>query len=186
MPRVLIVDDKEENRYYLQALLTGHGFAVDAARHGAEALILARQRAPDLVVSDLLMPVMDGFTLLRHWKADAKFKAIPFVVYTATYTEAADALAAHRFAPDAPPVAAVRIRVTDTGIGIKPADLGTLFQPFRQVDSGLARQHEGTGLGLAICRRLATLMGGDVAVASEWGRGSEFTVTLPRQPRPAP
>ncbi len=101
-------------------------------------------------------------------------------------TLAADALAAHRFAPDAPPVAAVRIRVTDTGIGIRPADLGTLFQPFRQVDSGLARQHEGTGLGLAICRRLATLMGGDVAVASEWGRGSEFTVTLPRQPRPAP
>jgi len=74
---------------------------------------------------------------------------------------------------------ALRLAVADTGIGIKPEDLGTLFQPFRQIDSGLMRHHEGTGLGLAICRRLASLLGGEIHVASEWGKGSVFTLTLP-------
>jgi PAS domain S-box-containing protein len=74
---------------------------------------------------------------------------------------------------------AVRLRVTDTGIGIKPENMKVLFQPFRQIDTGLARQHEGTGLGLAICRRLAGLLGGEIAVKSEWSKGSEFSVSLP-------
>lgn len=90
MNRILIVDDKEENLYYLDALLTGHGYEAETARHGAEALVKARQRVPDLVVSDLLMPVMDGYTLLRHWKHDSTLKLIPFIVYTATYTEPED------------------------------------------------------------------------------------------------
>ena len=64
--RVLIVDDKEENLYYLEALLTGHGWKVETARHGAEALLKARLQPPDLAISDLLMPVMDGYTFLRH------------------------------------------------------------------------------------------------------------------------
>jgi PAS domain S-box-containing protein len=74
---------------------------------------------------------------------------------------------------------AVSIRVADTGIGIRPEDLVTLFQPFRQLDSGLTRRHEGTGLGLAICRRLAELLGGEISAASDGQRGSAFTVTLP-------
>ncbi|MDE3151789.1 MAG: GAF domain-containing protein [Gemmatimonadota bacterium] len=77
---------------------------------------------------------------------------------------------------------AVRVQVRDTGIGIKPADLPTLFQPFRQLDTGLSRTHEGTGLGLAICRRLCELMGGAIDAESAWGRGSTFTVTLPVAP----
>lgn len=80
--------------------------------------------------------------------------------------------------PNAPP-SAVRISITDTGIGIKPEDLEKLFQPFRQIDSGLARQHEGTGLGLAICRRLAELLDGEIDVTSEQGKGSVFAFTLP-------
>lgn len=90
MNQVLIVDDKEENLYYLEALLTGHGYEVETARHGAEALVKARRNPPALAVSDLLMPVMDGYTLLRHWKLDDHLKPIPFVVYTATYTEVED------------------------------------------------------------------------------------------------
>jgi len=90
MPNALIVDDKEENLYYLQVLLEGNGYRIDTARHGAEALVKARLAPPDIVVSDLLMPVMDGYTLLRHWKVDPKLQEVPFVVYTATYTEAED------------------------------------------------------------------------------------------------
>ena len=90
MSRILVVDDKDENVYYLEVLLRGHGHVVDTARHGAEALTVARRTRPDLAVSDLLMPVMDGYTLLRRWKADPSLAPIPFIVYTATYTEAAD------------------------------------------------------------------------------------------------
>jgi len=74
---------------------------------------------------------------------------------------------------------ALRVRVSDSGIGIKPSELPTLFQPFKQIDSGLARKHDGTGLGLAISRRLATLMGGEITAQSEWGKGSTFSFTLP-------
>jgi PAS domain S-box-containing protein len=77
------------------------------------------------------------------------------------------------------PLPAVQCRVTDTGIGIRPDDLRELFQPFRQIDTGLSRKNEGTGLGLAICRRLADLMGGEIIAESVWGQGSTFTFTLP-------
>jgi signal transduction histidine kinase len=101
MARALIVDDKEENLYYLTKLLEGDGWEVDAAHQGAEALENARQSPPDVVVSDLLMPVMDGYTLLRHWKADPFLKQVPFVVYTATYTEPEDENLALRLGADA-------------------------------------------------------------------------------------
>lgn len=77
---------------------------------------------------------------------------------------------------------AVRLRVIDTGIGIKAEDMKQLFTPFRQVDSTLSRKHEGTGLGLAIRRRLARLMGGVIEAESRRGEGSVFTFTLPRRP----
>lgn len=69
--------------------------------------------------------------------------------------------------------------VIDTGMGIKEEDLENLFQPFRQIETGLARVHEGTGLGLSICQRLVHLLGGEIRVQSEWGKGSVFTFTLP-------
>jgi signal transduction histidine kinase len=72
----------------------------------------------------------------------------------------------------------LRLQVVDTGIGIQSSDIPSLFQPFRQIDDGLARQHDGTGLGLAICQRLAGLMGGTISVESAWGAGSTFTLEL--------
>ena len=70
-------------------------------------------------------------------------------------------------------------RVVDSGIGIKPEDMGKLFQAFQQVDIGLTRNHEGTGLGLSICKRLVEKLGGRIWVESEWAVGSIFVFTLP-------
>jgi signal transduction histidine kinase len=70
-------------------------------------------------------------------------------------------------------------QVIDTGIGIRAEDVGKLFKPFRQIDTGVARRHEGTGLGLAICDRLVSMMGGRIGVESQWGEGSTFTFALP-------
>jgi PAS domain S-box-containing protein len=71
------------------------------------------------------------------------------------------------------------LSIEDTGIGIQPKDMETLFKPFRQVDSGLTRQYEGTGLGLSISQRLTEAMGGAIRAESEWGKGSRFLLTLP-------
>jgi signal transduction histidine kinase len=73
----------------------------------------------------------------------------------------------------------VKVEVTDTGIGIDAAQIGRLFQPFSQLESGLARRHEGTGLGLSICRQLVELMGGTIDVRSQPGVGTVFVFALP-------
>lgn len=77
------------------------------------------------------------------------------------------------------------ITARDTGIGIKARDLETIFEPFRQIDTGIARRYEGTGLGLSITRRLVEMMGGRIDVTSTPGVGSTFRVTLPHTRRDA-
>jgi diguanylate cyclase (GGDEF)-like protein len=121
MTRVLIVDDKSDNLYYLQSLLTASGYTVEVASHGAEALVKARQHPPQMIVSDLLMPVMDGYTLLRHWKADATLRSIPFIVYTATYTEPEDEKLALSLGADA--------------FILKPSEPEDFLARFREVES---------------------------------------------------
>jgi PAS domain S-box-containing protein len=76
----------------------------------------------------------------------------------------------------------LKITVTDSGMGISPDGLELLYKPFSQIDSGLARKFEGTGLGLAMVKLLADLHAGAVAVESEVGKGSRFTVWLPFRP----
>lgn len=73
------------------------------------------------------------------------------------------------------------VSFTDTGIGMQPEELPNLFQPFHQIDTGLARKSEGTGLGLSICKKIVDMMGGAIEVQSQYGQGSTFTVRLPRQ-----
>ena len=73
----------------------------------------------------------------------------------------------------------VRIRVTDTGIGIHPEDAPKVFEAFRQIDGSLSRRYNGTGLGLALTKRLVELQGGTIDFESEPDHGTTFTITLP-------
>jgi len=102
MKKILVVDDQSDNNYLLEQLLTGYGMAVTTAKNGAEALQKAAAAPPDLIISDILMPVMDGYTLCRKLKSDKKLRHIPLIFYTATYTEPKDetfalSLGAQRF-----------------------------------------------------------------------------------------
>src|SRR6185369_14704175 len=81
-----------------------------------------------------------------------------------------------------PVIERMAIAVADSGIGISPKDQDVIFEDFRQADDSPTRQYTGAGLGLAICRRLATMLGGELSVRSALGEGSTFTLVLPRAP----
>lgn len=90
MTTVLIADDNRKNLYLLETILKGSGYVVVTAGNGAEALAAARQSPPDAIITDILMPVMDGFELCRQWKADPRLHTVPFIFYTATYIDPKD------------------------------------------------------------------------------------------------
>ena len=85
--KCLIVDDDEDSRIFLVQALSRAGHDVMSATNGVEALDKAREDPPDMIISDVLMPEMDGFELCREIKADEGLRTIPIVFYTATYTD---------------------------------------------------------------------------------------------------
>jgi len=117
--KILIVDDLKENLYLLETLLKGSGYEVLTAKDGVEALNKLKEKSIDMIISDILMPRMDGFQLCRECKKDESLKKIPFVFYTSTYTDAKDeqfalSLGAARFI-------------------VKPMEIDVLVQTIRDV-----------------------------------------------------
>jgi signal transduction histidine kinase/DNA-binding response OmpR family regulator/HPt (histidine-containing phosphotransfer) domain-containing protein len=106
-----------------------------------------------------------------------------FINNAVKFTEKGQVVVSSRLVEDFEPGRAgsegalIEFRVKDSGIGIPPERIGALFQSFTQVDASTTRKYGGTGLGLAICKRLAQIMGGDVGVESELGKGSTFWFT---------
>ena len=90
MKKLLIVDDHEENFFLLQSFLKSYDYDMVWTKNGAEALEIARNDPPDLLISDILMPVLDGFGLCHAWKKNPNFSHIPFIFYTATYIDPSD------------------------------------------------------------------------------------------------
>jgi PAS domain S-box-containing protein len=126
---ILAVDDNPANLKLIEKQLKSQGYLVIPTHNGAEALEAARQTRPDLIVSDILMPVMDGFTLCRNWKADPQLMSIPFIFYTATYTDPRDeqfalSLGASRFIikPAEPEVFLKAIETVLEGIRERPSN----------------------------------------------------------------
>jgi len=152
--RILIADDNPRNLYLLEAILKGSGYEVVSAANGTEALAVAKKTPPDLIITDILMPVMDGFELCRQWKADAVLQTIPFIFYTATYTDARDekfalSLGAERFLtkPQKPEVLVQEIKnilamSLSRNHASRPRPLGDEMEVLRQYNEVLFRKLE--------------------------------------------
>lgn len=123
---VLVVDDDSRNRYLLQTVFGAAGHRVTEAEEGASALNAARNDPPDVIITDILMPGMDGYALCREWRAHPVLASIPFVFFTANYTELEDSQLAANLGAD--------LYLT------KPRDPGVLLL---DVESLVDRVHQG-------------------------------------------
>ena len=141
----------------------GHLVGMNAEEKGLELLFALPPELPRTLVGDPLR--------LRQVLLNLGNNAVKF-------TERGEVIIAIEIAERGSSTIDLRFEVRDTGIGMTPGERQRLFQPFTQGDSSTSRRYGGTGLGLSICRRLVQLMGGEIAVDSEPGRGSSFHFTL--------
>ncbi|MBL9118904.1 MAG: response regulator [Phycisphaerae bacterium] len=143
---------------------------------GIESLMSVKVKAKGIALtleqeSDLPATIQSDPVRLRQILVNLVGNAIKF-------TELGGVTLSVGFVPDAPGGPVLRFRIKDTGIGMTEEQVTRLFEAFQQADSSTTRKFGGTGLGLRISRTLAGMLGGDVTVASELGRGSVFTATI--------
>jgi signal transduction histidine kinase len=161
-----------------QLLLACHSFELRSAIAKAVQLILPAAEKKGL---DLHIDIADDVHMVTGDQRRLEQVLLNLLSNGVKFTEKGRVLLTCRAGHDH-----YRIEVSDTGIGIDPQKIPDLFQPFYQIDNGLARRHEGTGLGLSICRKLLDMMGGTIKVQSSLGAGSTFTVSLPKKKGEAP
>ncbi len=165
--KVLIVDDNDQSLHLLRTVLDGAGHEVWPSADGAEAFALAQKQVPDAVISDILMPRMDGFALCRAMRADASLSLVPFLLYSATYTDAKDhelglALGADRFLEkpmeSADLLAELDSAVEERRAGQAPPRPATLAEPafLREYNARLVRKLEDKMLDLERAHRELT------------------------------
>jgi len=149
-------------------------FRVDKAIAGVCAVVNPLARKKNIQVSARTEPGLDTVTLDPHRFKQVLYNllsnAVKFTNDNGLVEISASPVDGSRF----------RVSVKDNGIGIREEDMNRLFREFEQLDSGAGRRFEGTGLGLALTRKIVELQGGSVSVESEPGKGSTFTVVLPR------
>ena len=129
LKKILLVDDRQENLYLLDSLLKGSGYAVEQATNGEEALKLAHNSQPDMIVADVLMPVMDGFELCHKIRTDKTLRNTAFIFYTASYLDQRDKALAKNLGVDR--------------YLLKPQEPAELLRVFREV----LEEHDGSSSG---------------------------------------
>lgn len=157
--RILVVDDDEVSRYLSRTILSAHGHEVETVSDGIEALEAGRREPPGLIITDILMPRMDGYRLCRVWKADPVLADSPLIFYTASYTDVADERFAINLGADAfltkpqDPVALVAAvdrtvaRVQAAGGANRPAEKGEA-EVLREYSERLVHKLEQKALSL--------------------------------------
>lgn len=163
----------EETEFSLRETLEGvmSEFAFKAEAKGIKLIHNLDQNLPYAVLADAVRLRQ----MLRHLVANGVKFTNQGEVEISAWASAVE-----------PNSALIAIRIRDTGIGIAPNQLGSIFECFRQVETGLARSYPGLGLGLAVVQKLAVLLNASLSVASDVGQGSTFTVNLPLRIAPDP
>jgi signal transduction histidine kinase/HAMP domain-containing protein/ActR/RegA family two-component response regulator len=148
-------------------------FSAVAQRQGLEYTVHVDERLPETLVSDphRLRQILKNLLSNAFKFTESGSVALAFDVSSGGWDPARESLARAR--------SVMAVSVTDTGMGIRKDLQSAMFEAFAQVDGTVSRQHGGTGLGLSISRDLAALLGGEIALSSELGQGSVFTLYLP-------
>jgi protein-histidine pros-kinase len=153
--------------------LRPESFELDGVIDEVSSVVSALARQKKIAIGKQMAPGIGPVTLDRQKFAQVLYNLVANAVKFSDDGGQVTILA------DRPQEGLLRIQVRDTGIGIREEDFGDLFVEFRQLDSGSTRRYDGTGLGLALTKKIIEFQGGTIAVASEVGQGSTFTVTLP-------
>ena len=155
--KILIVDDNADDRVLLERALMNEGYSVSSATNGLLALERALDSPPDLIISDIMMPEMDGFELCHRVKLDDRLRHVAFIFYTATYVERKD-------------------EQLNAG-GIPPEIIDKIFEPYFTTKG----PEQGTGLGLFMSKTIIEKNMDGVLSVRNAGVGAEFRINMKRR-----